>query len=73
VPVADWAAVPAAGAPPLAGKGYRYEFVVPKGAPQASDDIARLRQPYTDHIVCHVTTRAIRWSVNGAAFRFARG
>ena len=73
VPVADWAVVPAAGAPPLAGKGYRYEFVVPKGAPQASNDIARLRQPYTDHIVCHVTTRAIRWSVNGAAFRFARG
>jgi hypothetical protein len=72
-PVADWAAVPVPGAPPLAGTGYRYEFVVPEGSAFASDDMRRLRQPYRDHIVCHVTTQAIRWSVNGGAFRFARG
>ncbi len=72
-PVADWAAVPVAGAPALSGKGYRYEFVVPQGSPFASDDMRRLRQPYGDHIVCHITTQAIRWSVNGGAFRFARG
>jgi hypothetical protein len=72
-PVADWGAVPVAGAPPIAGKGYRYEFVVPQHAPFASGDLRRLRQPYGDHIVCHVTAQAIRWSVNGGAFRFAQG
>jgi hypothetical protein len=72
-PVADWAAVEAVNAPAIAGKGYRYEFVVPQGSPFASDDMWRLRQPYGDHIVCHVTPQAIRWSVNGGAFQFARG
>jgi len=72
-PIGDWADVPVAGAPSLTGKGYRYEFVVPEGASFASEDLWRLRQPYGDHIVCHVTTQAIRWSVNGGAFQFARG
>jgi hypothetical protein len=72
-PIADWSAVPLAGAPALTGKGYRYEFVSPQGAAFPSDDMWRLLQPYGDHIVCHVTADAIRWSVNGGAFRFARG
>jgi hypothetical protein len=72
-PVADWSAVTVPGAPPLAGKGYRYEFVVPQGAPVPSDDMRRLRQPYREHVVCHVTAQAIRWSVNGGAFQYARG
>jgi hypothetical protein len=72
-PVADWSAVAVPGAPPLAGKGYRYEFVVPQGAPVPSDDMRRLRQPYREHVVCHVTAQAIRWSVNGGAFQYARG
>jgi hypothetical protein len=73
VPIADWSAVPVPGVPPLAGKGYRYEFVVPQGSPVASDDLRRLRQPYREHIVCHVTAQAIRWSVNRGAFQYARG
>ena len=72
-PVADWAVLPADGAPALAGKGYRYEFVVPQGSSFASSDIRRLLRPYGDHIVCHVTAQAIRWSVNEGAFQFARG
>jgi hypothetical protein len=43
------------------GNGYRYEFVVPQGSPPHRTTCGE------------VTTQAIRRSVNGGAFRFARG
>jgi len=68
-PVAEWAAWPVPGGPALAGRGYRYEFVLPQGKPLATDDPRRLRQAYSRRVLCQVTPDAVRWSVDGGAYR----